>query len=283
MRGSLADPVRSLRVRLVGSNRVPVQVHRDRGHGGSVASVAAFSGSAWVNTLRRAVFTTTAVSPSRRRYSATRSTAATEPATSSRSSRRPTARPSTTRPGRSRSPMSSTSSKGPSRPGGRLGRLAGGARYHQRGRSRAWPPRTRSTRSSASRSRATTTTPSSTTTRPSRPTCRSSTAARSQLAGLEPVANALTGTIATDQQRMEYLALPLVAVVLFLVFGGVVAAALPVIVGGLSIAGALGILRFIADLRPGALLRPAGRLADRSRYRHRLRAVYREPVPRRDR
>jgi RND superfamily putative drug exporter len=71
-----------------------------------------------------------------------------------------------------------------------------------------------------------------------------------ELAGLEPIANALTGTIATDQQRMEVLALPLVAVVLFLVFGGVVAAALPVIVGGLSIAGAMGILRFVALFGP---------------------------------
>ena len=47
-----------------------------------------------------------------------------------------------------------------------------------------------------------------------------------QLAGLEPIASALTGTIATDQKRMEVLALPLVAVVLFLVFGGVIAASL---------------------------------------------------------
>ncbi|AWV48830.1 integral membrane protein [Mycobacterium leprae Kyoto-2] len=71
-----------------------------------------------------------------------------------------------------------------------------------------------------------------------------------QLAGLDPIANALTSTIATDQRRMEVLALPLVAVVLFLVFGGVIAACLPVMVGGLSIAGALGILRFIALFGP---------------------------------
>jgi trehalose monomycolate/heme transporter len=71
-----------------------------------------------------------------------------------------------------------------------------------------------------------------------------------QLAGLEPIASALTGTIATDQKRMEVLALPLVAVVLFLVFGGVIAAALPAIVGGLSIAGSLGILRFMAEFGP---------------------------------
>ncbi|HYB83270.1 MAG TPA: MMPL family transporter, partial [Mycobacterium sp.] len=71
-----------------------------------------------------------------------------------------------------------------------------------------------------------------------------------QLAGLEPVANALTGTIATDQRRMEVLALPMVAIVLFLVFGGVIAACLPVMVGGLSIAGALGIMRLIAVFGP---------------------------------
>jgi trehalose monomycolate/heme transporter len=71
-----------------------------------------------------------------------------------------------------------------------------------------------------------------------------------QLAGLEPIASALTGTIATDQKRMEVLALPLVAVVLFLVFGGVIAASLPVMVGGLSIAGSLGILRFITMFGP---------------------------------
>jgi RND superfamily putative drug exporter len=71
-----------------------------------------------------------------------------------------------------------------------------------------------------------------------------------QLAGLEPIANALTGTIATDQRRMEVLALPLVTVVLFLVFGGAIAAGLPAMVGGLSIAGALGILRFISLFGP---------------------------------
>ncbi len=71
-----------------------------------------------------------------------------------------------------------------------------------------------------------------------------------ELAGLQPVASELTGTIAKDQQRMEVLALPLVAVVLFFVFGGVVAACLPVLVGGLSIAAALGIMRLISLFAP---------------------------------
>ena len=45
-------------------------------------------------------------------------------------------------------------------------------------------------------------------------------------------------------------AIPLVAVVLFFVFGGVVAATLPAIIGGLTIAGALGIMRLIAEFTP---------------------------------
>ena len=69
-------------------------------------------------------------------------------------------------------------------------------------------------------------------------------------AGLQPLANELTGTIGEDQQRAEVAAIPLVAVLLFFVFGGVVAASLPAIVGGLSILGALGIMRLIAEVTP---------------------------------
>ncbi|MCB0930357.1 MAG: MMPL family transporter, partial [Mycobacterium sp.] len=69
-------------------------------------------------------------------------------------------------------------------------------------------------------------------------------------AGLQPLANELTGTIGEDQQRAEVAAIPLVAVLLFFVFGGVVAASLPAIIGGLSIMGSLGIMRLIADFTP---------------------------------
>ncbi len=69
-------------------------------------------------------------------------------------------------------------------------------------------------------------------------------------AGLQPLAAELTGTIGEDQQRAEVAAIPLVAVLLFFVFGGVVAASLPAIIGGLSIMGALGIMRLIADFTP---------------------------------
>ena len=71
-----------------------------------------------------------------------------------------------------------------------------------------------------------------------------------QLAGLNPLASELTGTIGEDQQRAEVAAIPLVCVVLFFVFGGVIAAALPGIIGGLTIAGALGIMRLFAEFMP---------------------------------
>jgi len=71
-----------------------------------------------------------------------------------------------------------------------------------------------------------------------------------KLAGLQPLADELTGTVGEDQKRAEVLALPLVAVVLFFVFGGVVAASLPAMVGALSIAGALGIMRLVAISGP---------------------------------
>jgi trehalose monomycolate/heme transporter len=71
-----------------------------------------------------------------------------------------------------------------------------------------------------------------------------------KLAGLLPLANELTGTIGEDQKRAEVLAFPLVAVVMFFVFGGVIAGALPTLVGGLSIAGSLGIMRLVAISGP---------------------------------
>jgi len=71
-----------------------------------------------------------------------------------------------------------------------------------------------------------------------------------QLAGLQPLANELTGTIGVDQKRAEVAAIPLVAVLLFFVFGGVVAASLPAIIGGLAIAGSLGIMRLISMFTP---------------------------------
>ncbi|MGB3769540.1 MAG: MMPL family transporter [Rhodococcus sp. (in: high G+C Gram-positive bacteria)] len=68
-----------------------------------------------------------------------------------------------------------------------------------------------------------------------------------QLAGLQPIANALNDTMAGDIKRMEILAIPVVGVLLFFVFGGVVAAALPLIIGGLTVVAANGLVRFFTN------------------------------------
>ncbi|MCU1646186.1 MAG: Trehalose monomycolate exporter MmpL3, partial [Nocardia sp.] len=63
-----------------------------------------------------------------------------------------------------------------------------------------------------------------------------------EVGGLQPVAYTLNSTIASDVKRMEMLALPAVAILLFFIFGGVVAAALPLIIGGLTIIAANGMI-----------------------------------------
>ncbi|MFV9457257.1 MMPL family transporter [Rhodococcus sp. NM-2] len=68
-----------------------------------------------------------------------------------------------------------------------------------------------------------------------------------QLAGLQPVSGALNDTMAKDIRRMEILAIPAVGILLFFVFGGVVAAALPLIIGGLTVVGANGVVRLITN------------------------------------
>lgn len=66
-----------------------------------------------------------------------------------------------------------------------------------------------------------------------------------QVAGLQAVAGTLNDTMADDQHRMEVLAIPAVAVLLFFIFGGIVAAALPLIVGALTVLGAWGLIHFL--------------------------------------
>ncbi|WP_072804645.1 MMPL family transporter [Rhodococcoides yunnanense] len=68
-----------------------------------------------------------------------------------------------------------------------------------------------------------------------------------QVTGLQAVAGALQSTMAGDIHRMELLAIPAVAVLLFFIFGGVVAAALPLIVGGLTVVGANGIVKVFTN------------------------------------
>ncbi|SDD70464.1 MMPL family transporter [Rhodococcus tukisamuensis] len=68
-----------------------------------------------------------------------------------------------------------------------------------------------------------------------------------QLTGLQPVTGTISDTMADDLHRMEILAIPAVGVLLFFIFGGVVAAALPLIVGGLTIIAANGVVKALAQ------------------------------------
>ena len=68
-----------------------------------------------------------------------------------------------------------------------------------------------------------------------------------QLSGLQPVFGTVNDTLENDVHRMELLAIPAVGVLLFFIFGGVIAAALPLIVGGLTVVGAWGIVRIITN------------------------------------
>jgi len=63
-----------------------------------------------------------------------------------------------------------------------------------------------------------------------------------QVTGLQAVSGTLNDTMASDTKRMELLAIPAVAVLLFFIFGGLIAAALPLVVGGLTVIGANGII-----------------------------------------
>jgi len=69
-----------------------------------------------------------------------------------------------------------------------------------------------------------------------------------RVAGATAVADSLDDGMAGDIVRAEVIALPLVAVLLLFVFGSVVAAFMPLIVGVLSIAGSLGVLSVLAGV-----------------------------------
>lgn len=69
-----------------------------------------------------------------------------------------------------------------------------------------------------------------------------------EVAGATPIAGSLDEGMSGDIKRAELIGLPLVAVLLLFVFGGVIAASIPLVVGVLSIAGSLGILSLLASV-----------------------------------
>ncbi|PRY45861.1 MMPL family transporter [Umezawaea tangerina] len=68
----------------------------------------------------------------------------------------------------------------------------------------------------------------------------------SQVGGLTPTQKAINDITASDLTKAEAVSLPIVLVLLIVIFGGLIAASLPVLVGGLSILGSLGVLHAVA-------------------------------------
>ncbi|MBF6241324.1 MMPL family transporter [Nocardia otitidiscaviarum] len=68
-----------------------------------------------------------------------------------------------------------------------------------------------------------------------------------QLAGLQPVVEGINTGMQRDIHRAELIALPIVAILLYFVFGGVIGALLPVLIGGMTILGSQGIMRMLTD------------------------------------
>ncbi|MGV9611095.1 MMPL family transporter [Nocardia xishanensis] len=68
-----------------------------------------------------------------------------------------------------------------------------------------------------------------------------------QLAGLQPIVEGINTGMQNDIERAELIALPIVAIMLYFVFGGVIGALLPVIIGGMTILGTQGMLRLLTD------------------------------------
>ncbi|GGM66878.1 hypothetical protein GCM10012275_41660 [Longimycelium tulufanense] len=68
-----------------------------------------------------------------------------------------------------------------------------------------------------------------------------------QVGGVAPLSSTINEMSRTDLVRAEAISLPVTLVLLVVIFGGLVAASLPVLVGGLAILGSLGVLRLLTD------------------------------------
>src|SRR6266480_1940153 len=66
--------------------------------------------------------------------------------------------------------------------------------------------------------------------------------------GNVPVSIAINQQVSADLERAEMITLPIVVILLLVVFSGLVAAALPLLIGGVTILGAFAVLRVLAGL-----------------------------------
>ena len=69
----------------------------------------------------------------------------------------------------------------------------------------------------------------------------------SHITGYSPIADAYTSIVAKGLRTAEVVSFPVTLVLLMLIFGSLVSAAIPVTVGGLTIVGTLAVLRLIAQ------------------------------------
>ncbi|WP_367133916.1 MMPL family transporter [Saccharothrix sp. HUAS TT1] len=69
---------------------------------------------------------------------------------------------------------------------------------------------------------------------------------QAQVGGLVPTQKAISDMSASDLTKAEAVSLPIVLLLLVVIFGGLVAASLPVLVGGLAIMGSLGVLHAVS-------------------------------------
>ncbi|MGY4101218.1 MMPL family transporter [Nocardia sp. R16R-3T] len=68
-----------------------------------------------------------------------------------------------------------------------------------------------------------------------------------QLAGLQPIVEGINQGMQDDIRRAEIIALPIVAILLYFVFGGVIGALLPVLIGAMTVLGTQGTIRLLTD------------------------------------
>ena len=91
------------------------------------------------------------------------------------------------------------------------------------------------------------------------------------MGGFAPSFNEINDQTKTDLTKAELIAFPLLALLLLFVFRGVVAAAIPLLIGGVSIVGTLFVLRIMSELRRHLALRAQHRHRAQPRARRRLR------------
>ncbi len=101
--------------------------------------------------------------------------------------------------------------------------------------------------------------------------------------GAAVVQHQVNDKVESDLQRAELFAFPLIFLLSLLFFRSLVAAALPLLVGGLAIVGTILMLRVASELGFGLNLRPQHRHRPRTRACDRLQPFHGVPLPRGDR